>query len=177
MIESRYWKDELARIARTLSPVRTPPRWSERAHCIVERDLHLGFFIIRKMIELHKVSSRVRCFRMKVFSSRALQTETPLSPWAFIDDFDLDNERPHLKRPRYIANQFVHSVISLVLRDQTRNWSDVYIASSFAVDDYTCWRIPMPTIRELFKTAYDDYPAMVHAQRDPNTLKWKITTD
>ena len=114
---------------------------------------------------------------MKVFSSRALQTEMPLPPWAFIDDFDLDNEKPELKTPHYIANQFVHSVISLVTRDQTRNWSDVYIASSFAVDDYTCWRIPIPIIRELFKVASDDYPDMFSAKRDRSTLKWNITTD
>ena len=69
MIESRYWKEELARIAKTLKPFRKPLRWSERACCIVERDIMIGFFIIRRLIELHKKSSRTRDFNMKVCSA------------------------------------------------------------------------------------------------------------
>ncbi len=67
MIESRYWKEELKRIAKTIATVKRPQRWSERAHCIVERDVMIGFFIVRRLIELHKVSSATRNFTMRVF--------------------------------------------------------------------------------------------------------------
>jgi hypothetical protein len=42
MIQSCDWKEELARIARTIRRVKVPGRWSERAHCIVERDLMIA---------------------------------------------------------------------------------------------------------------------------------------
>src|SRR3990172_4198339 len=44
MIESCYWKEELKRIAKSIRRTERPARWSERALCIVERDLMLGFF-------------------------------------------------------------------------------------------------------------------------------------
>src|SRR5215210_1289485 len=37
-----------------------PARWSERAHCELERDLMIGFFLLRRLIELHIVSRRTR---------------------------------------------------------------------------------------------------------------------
>ena len=55
MIESCYWKEELQRIATLIRPVANPKRWSERHHCTVERDIIIGFFIVRRLIELHKV--------------------------------------------------------------------------------------------------------------------------
>ena len=69
MIESRFWKERLRRIAWQIRRVSKPPRWTERAHCTVEMDLMIGFFMVRRLIELHKVSSRVRDFAMGIYSS------------------------------------------------------------------------------------------------------------
>ena len=68
-IESLYWKEELARIAKTIRPVPKPKRWSERAVCTVERDVMIGFFIVRRMIELYKVSARIAKMKIDVFGT------------------------------------------------------------------------------------------------------------
>lgn len=81
MVESQYWKEELARIAKTLEPVESPPEWTERAHCTVERDLCVGFFIVRRMIELYKVSSITRTLQMKVYYSECVTDLLPLVPY------------------------------------------------------------------------------------------------
>jgi hypothetical protein len=158
MIESCYWKEELTRIAKTIRPVQKPVRWSERAHCVIERDLMIGFFIVRRLIELHKVSSKTRDYSMTVFSYpvRGKQVHR-MNVDNYWKTYDLENERRESKKPLYLSNQFIHAYTSFVARDQTRNWSDVYIVSDYDRND-CIWRIPLAQIRGLFSVAAQDYP-------------------
>lgn len=157
MIESRYWKEELKRIAKTIATVKRPPRWSERAHCIVERDVMVGFFIVRRLIELHKVSSATRDFTMRVFSCPARGKRVHwINEHDIHELYDLERERRETKKPLYLSNQFIHAYTSFVGRDESRNWSDVYVVSDF--DRNNCiWRLPLSEIRSLFKLAAQDY--------------------
>ena len=177
MIESRYWKEELSRIAKTIKPLRKPRQWSERACCVVERDLMIGFFIIRRLIELNKVSSRTRDFSMKVYSCPTRKIKiTRLDGHWIPDGYDLENEKTETKKPTYISNQFIHAYTSFVLRDETRNWSDVYVISNFDRND-CIWRIPISVIRELFELASDDYPSRLEYVFDPSKGDYIVTTD
>lgn len=159
MIESRYWKEKLARISKTLKPLRKPPRWSERACCIVERDIMIGFFIIRRLIELHKVSSQTRDFNMKVYSCLNQGNKvTLMNNHRIFDHYDIENEKSETKKPLYMSNQFIHAYTSFVFRDETRNWSEIYVVSDFDRND-CIWRVPIPVIQELFELTSDDYPS------------------
>ena len=177
MIESRYWKEELARIAKTIKPLRKPPRWSERAHCVVERNLMIGFFIIRRLIELNKVSSRTRDYGLKVYACSTIGIDvTQLNQGGFFETYDLENEKQETKKPLYISNQFIHAYMSFVLRDETRNWSDVYVVSEFDRND-CIWRIPIPVIRKLFKLVSDDYPSKLILVWCPKKKDYVVTTN
>ena len=177
MIESQYWKEELARIAETLKPLPEPPQWSERACCIVERDLMIGFFIIRRLIQLKKVSSRTRDFSMKVHSCPAQGIEiTEMNNHRIVDNYDVENEKSETKSPKYISNQFIHANISFVFSDETGNWSDVYVVSDH--DRKECiWRVPISVIYALFKLASDDYPSQMTYEFNEKTRDYKIKTD
>jgi hypothetical protein len=158
MIESCYWKEELHRIAKAIKPRRKAARWSERNLCIVERDLMIGFFIVRRLIELHKVSSKTREFQLDLFACPRTSKPRKISGlnnlWEL---YDLNKEKRERKKPMYVSNQFIHAQISNIARDETRNWSDVYIVSDF--DRKNCiWRVSLEQIRLLFLTAADDYP-------------------
>ena len=165
MVESQYWKEELARIAKTLEPVENPPERTERAHCTVERDLCVGFFIVRRMIELYKVSSITRTFQMKVYYSKCVTDLLPIVPCAMDDGvYDFDGERSVVKTPKDIANQFIHSCLSLVLQDETRNWAEVFTVSNKDRHKHV-WRIPIAKVVRLFEQAAKDYPLRVSFAR------------
>lgn len=158
MIESRYWKEELHRIAQSIRRISKAKRWSERAHCIVERDLMIGFFMLRRLIELHKVSSATRERMLKVFSYQARgKNVTRLNGHDLWEMYDLEMEVSVSKKPAYIANQFIHAYTSFVARDESRNWSDVFVVSDYDKND-CIWRIPVSEIRQLFLKAAEDYP-------------------
>jgi hypothetical protein len=177
MIESCYWKDELARIARTVARVEKPPRWSERAHGVVERDLMIGFFLLRRLIELKKVSSAICDRKVRVFSYKSIGKRVTLMNSHRLDElYDMENEIAETKKPFYIANQFVHAYTSFVARDQSRNWSDVLVVSDYDRND-CIWRVPVETVRSLFLDASNDYPHEVRLKFDPSKGDYKVTTN
>ncbi len=177
MIESCYWKEELQRIAASIRRVPNPVRWSERAHCIVERDLMIGFFLLRRLIELGKVSSSIKEKQLDVFSYKARgKPVTKLNGHDIWELYDMENEIPETKKPLYISNQFVHAHTSFVARDESRNWSDVILVSDF--DRNSCiWRVPISMIEALFREASKDYPHCVQFEFNPNRRDYDIKTN
>jgi hypothetical protein len=158
MIESLYWKEELIRIAHLLDRVKKPQRWSERSHCTLERELMVGFFLLRRLIELYKVSQATRSKPLSVFSYKARgKRVTRLNGHQIWELYDMHKEISETKTPIYISNQFIHSFTSFIARDETRNWSDVFIVSDYDRQD-CIWRVPVPLIRSLFLEASSDYP-------------------
>ena len=157
MIESCYWKEELKRISTLLRPVVKPSRWTERSHCIVERDIMIGFFIVRRLVELTKVSHKVRDFRMEVYSAPNRGKRVTLLNRGDVDElYDITNERKQMKKPLYLSNQFIHAYTSFVARDEARNWDSMFVVSDFDRND-CIWRVPISMIRALFDLAARDY--------------------
>lgn len=177
MIESFYWKEELRRINRQLSLRAKISRWTERAHCVVERDIMIGFFIVRRMLELHKVSSATRDMALKVFSwpSRVKNVHR-MNRHDIEEIYDQRHERAEAKKPLYMSNQFIHCYTSFVARDESRRWSDVFVVSDY--DRNSCiWRVPVSEIRRLFATASMDYPHSGSWQYDAKKGDYVVTTN
>ena len=175
-IESLYWKEELARIARTIRPVPKPRRWSERAVCTVERDVMIGFFVVRRMIELQKVSSRVASMQVDVFSAPVAKKVTLLNRFAIEENYDWNAEQA-LKRPvLYVANQFIHAYVSFVSRGPDRNWSDFWVVSDYDRTN-VIWRVEFKTIIALFESTAGDWSAELRMIYDDRLEDYKMTTD
>lgn len=175
MIESRYWKEELRRIARTLRPTLNPPRWTERRHCVLERDIMIGFFIVRRLIELHRVSTATRDHRLTAFSCLARgRPVTKLNLAQLWDLYEIENEKRDFKKPLYLSNQFVHAHISLVDRDASRNWSSVYVVSDFNRNQ-CLWRVPINEIQVLFETAASDNPMSGSFRFNPKKQDYDVS--
>ena len=177
MIESRYWKEELARIAGDLAPVSKPPRWSERAHCVLERDLMIGFFIVRRLIELNKVSTLTGKGSVSLFSYAAVGTNvTRLNSHEIEALYDMGREVPARKSTYYVSNQFIHAYTSFIERDEGRNWSDVLVVSDRARND-CIWLVPVPEIRRVFMVAASDYPHSVTMAFNDKTGDYDVETN
>ena len=64
----------------------------------------IGFFVIRRLIELNRVSSRTRNFSMKVCSCPAQGNKvTWINNHRIFDNYDIENEKPETKKPLYIV--------------------------------------------------------------------------
>lgn len=137
----------------------------------------IGFFIVRRLIELHKVSSKTKGHELTVFSFPIkIKYWRPWNAHDIEKTYDLDGERRDRKGVVYVANQFVHSATSYVMIDSTRNWSDVFITSD-RNQKTSLWRIPVEEVRTLFEIAAQDYPHQYDQRYDEEKGVWVTTTD
>ena len=59
MIESRFWKDDLVRYAKSFKPVANPPYYSEKRQVNFEKYVIVSLFMVRKLGESLKLSSKI----------------------------------------------------------------------------------------------------------------------
>lgn len=175
-IESVYWKEELTRIARSIRPVEKPKRWSERAVCVVERDVMIGCFIVRRMVELHKVSSHVKELKIDVFNAPVVKSVNKISRFSADENYDWKSEKAVKEAVLYICNQCIHAYVSFVERGPDRNWSDILVVSDYDRNN-VIWRIPFSTLIHLFETAAKDWPATYSLVYDEKLGDYRVTTD
>ena len=64
--DSVPWKNELLRIAGRLERRRSQKRWTGKTSFLIERDIMVAAFAIRKLIEAHKLSDDVTSHQVAV---------------------------------------------------------------------------------------------------------------
>ena len=80
----------------------------------------VGFFMLRRMIELSKVSASISERNLTVDSCQSLGVNVPKMNCCALDElYDMENEVRESKRPLYITNQFIHAYMSFPCRDET----------------------------------------------------------
>lgn len=116
----------------------------------------IRLFIIRKLIETHKLGPKTRNLTMNVFSHAGTKADpTWYDNFDFWEAYDMDNERREQKKPR--------------------NWEDIFVMSDFARK--TCiWRVPISEIRRLFLVSHSDYPSF-RMTYNPNKKDYDLSTD
>jgi hypothetical protein len=173
-MESRYWKELLSATAKELAWKKNPKRLTFRRCEIIERDVILGFFIIRRLIELSRASKRTIDFRFDVFSCPFNGRQmSPIDRIGIEKSYDIENEQPLTKKMAYIANQFIHSTLFLITYDNTRNWDSFFVVSDF--DKSNCvWRVPAKQVECGFRVASNDYLENFTYKFDTKTNSYKI---
>ena len=171
-MESRYWKEFLTSTAKELAWKKSPKRLTERRLEIIERDVILSFFIIRRLIESYKVSKRTIDYKFEIFScpynGRMLR---PGNRHWFEKSYNLEPEKIHNKKIMYIANQFIHSSLFAIVYDETRNWDSFYVVSDY--DKKKCiWRVPANQVHDCFKLVSEDYLGLFSYKYDK--AKWSL---
>lgn len=52
--DSHYWKDDLLKLSRKLESRLLQTRWGDRNLYIIEKEIFIGFYSVRKLIESKK---------------------------------------------------------------------------------------------------------------------------
>lgn len=156
-IESKYWREELLRIHKLLTPSRQPRRWSERHLCTVERDVMIGFFIVRRLVELRKVGASARNLKLSVHRNFPNKNITLMNRYGIDENYNWDREVGEKVSITFVANQFIHATLSVLVRDKSRNWSNFYVFSDYE-QKKSVMRIHISEIRTCFKTVANSWP-------------------
>ncbi|WP_027852830.1 hypothetical protein [Marinobacterium litorale] len=105
--ETELWKEDIAKTANKLLKRLVQKKWSKRSWFCLEKELFIGFYAVRKLIEsdnsLNKLSHKK--YELLMFQrGNIIQDE--------FDEFvpyDHENSQKELVSVRDICNQFIHS--------------------------------------------------------------------
>ncbi len=136
----------------------------------------IGFFIIRRMIELKRVSSSIADMKFDVFSAPATKNITKRNFLELEENYDWSAEKAERKPASYLSNQCIHAYLSFVTRGLDRNWSDLMVVSDFDKNE-EIWRIPFSAIIEIFEKASNDWPHTVYVKYNPKRNDYDISTN
>lgn len=148
--DSMPWRAELHRIVARLKRRQAQRRWTEATFASVERDLMVGMFTIRRLVEAEKTSS---LFVSRRVAAKVLPLVGPVpnhidrwSPW---EHFDFQSTRRAEIDVISLYHEFIHSFIFMLAFDEERNFTGVYVGSD-RTKNHHIYEIPISQLIWLF---------------------------
>lgn len=124
------WKEELVKTAERLRKKKTQTRWTERSGFIVERDIMVGAYAVRRLIEAWKVSDVLVATRIRVEQHAPLDKEpTPWNRWHWWELYDLDRATKGTLSLAETCSQIIHSWIWAVSATESDEFNGIYVVS------------------------------------------------
>jgi hypothetical protein len=136
----------------------------------------IGCFIVRRMVELHKVSQRIANMAIDVFCAPVTRDVTLRNRFSIEENYDWDAEQALKKPVLYVCNQFIHTYVSFVSRGPDRNWSDFLVVSDYDRNN-VIWRVEVKTIIALFESTAGDWPSRLRMVYDERLRDYRVSTE
>ncbi|MCE1241932.1 hypothetical protein [Oryzomicrobium sp.] len=165
--DSSYWKDDLLKLAQSLEKRILQTRWGGKNLFVVEKEIFLGFYAIRKLIESKKVSDSVskRKYELREFT----YSGDPNSLITHIREaeYDLTSGKTVWLSTVDLCNQFIHShhfvlflpdgkhLVGFFFCSDRKRTSGIYLITIFDVVS-------------IYRSVGFNYPASMHMERLPN---------
>lgn len=170
--ESSFWKEPLLSSANWLRKVRLTERTTERTVVRIEKEVFLGFYSIRKLLDAKKVSTATESIMFKVTWYPNIEHVDHLN-WHKIGElYDLNKSNTETRDLRFLCNQFIHSyVFSPVIHNGS---IEGFYVSSDVKRNKRLYFVELGLVLKLFRTVGRDYPSKVTMVRNPKTKDWDI---
>lgn len=141
--ESYYWRNELIKISGKIQKkIKVQKSWSNSKYAKLEKNLMIGFYIIRKLMEGNKLTNKLGSsnFQLKEYKSSKLNI-TLLNNHRFYENYDLQNHKIVKRDLKFLINQFVHSytfvpIIDIVNEDILKILKDENLSEDEQNDIY-----------------------------------------
>lgn len=177
IIESYPWKQPLLAGAKVIRENMDAQDISEAQFAMIEREIFIGFYAIRKLLEATgKVSSETRAMQVALTRYKKREDQ-PIVDWYnrsnFWELYDLDSAAPELRDLLYVAHRMVHSFI-FILSDGDEGHGAFF--TSDRDKDQRLNFIGTDEIVRVFQVVGLDYPSSFHSWRDESTgqMKWIV---
>lgn len=175
--ESAYWKEPLLEGAAIIRDLMDREEISEAEFARVERELFIGFYSVRKILEgVAKVSESTRKLQVQLWWFPKLR-DAPITDWynrsEFWELYDMEDRRAEERDLLYVVNRMIHSFIFMLSGDDEGH--GVFFTSDRDKDDRLNFMTTAEIVR-IFEIVGNDYPASFRGWRDPLTgeMKWAV---
>lgn len=162
--ESQHWKDPLLKSAEYLRRVRLSESTSKRKLVRIEKELLLGFYAVRKLLDTFKVSDSTKEMKVDLVVHPAIRCVDYLN-WHHLDkNYDLTSRKSETKDIRFLCNQFVHSYVFMTSEVEGR--LDGFFVNSDRDRHSKCYFVNLNDVLKIFRTVGRDYPSTSEFRRD-----------
>lgn len=118
--ESIYWRKELLRISTSLKKKKDINIWTNVKNAEFEKEIMIGFFIIRKLIESNKLTNRIISTNIKGLKYPSNGKKINLmNNHKFLEFYDFKKESIAKFDLQFLINLFVHSYIFFAILEVT----------------------------------------------------------
>lgn len=174
IFESAPWKEEILRIADKLERRYNQKRWSERSFFLLEKEIFLGFFSLRKLMESNKVSARIKEEQvlLAVYPAGEMPI-TLLNQHKFPELYNLYAGEKESLNYWDICNQFIHSSIFAPFTPAGQSLVGIYMVSDRAKKE-KLYYITLVKIVEIFRAVGNDYPSRLDIHYDEKKKEYVV---
>lgn len=172
--ESAFWKEELFRHARRVQRRQTLRRWGERSTAGLEKDLMIGFYSIRKLVEAHKVSDEIRDRGVCLQGYPWTGSPVNFMNWDKIGQkYDLEHPVEVKRTVIWLASQIIHSFAFMPCFD-TETRLDSILFNSDRTRRQHLYRMRVDEIIALFEEVGANHPASVRCHFNEGTGDYDV---
>lgn len=168
--ESCYWKEPLLKAAEWLECLIISE--NEELEVRVEREIFIGFYSIRKLLDTFKISHSTRAFLVTLQSHRCKKNVDYLNCHRLDELYDLSKQIKETRPLRFVCDQFIHSFVFGFCMEQDNKLAGFFIASD-KLRSERLFFLPIQEILRIFRTVGEDYPTDMHMRRNPITKQWE----
>lgn len=154
--DSVPWRYELLKVAVALERRSEMARWTTRTGFLVERDLLVGMFTIRRLIESAKTSSLLPGERVSLRVHRVKDRVPGIyDRWSYWEYYDMDSKQQTQLTVRDLVGLFIHSFVLEFYPSTEDGPATIWVVSD---RDRHKWiySIPFAPLVALFKRVGDE---------------------
>lgn len=165
--ESSYWKADLLQLAQSLERRILQTRWGNKNLFVVEKEIFLGFYAIRKLVESKKVSDSVSKCKHELMEFAYSGDPNALVTHMRDAEYDLTSGKAVQLTTVDLCNQFIHShhfapflpdgkhLVGFFFCSDRKRTSGIYLITLFDVVS-------------IYRSVGSNYPTSMHIERLPN---------
>jgi len=175
IFESQYWKDDLRKIGARILKRKGQTRWIARSFVALEKDVFVGFYAIRKLVEAKKLSVTIETMQIDVTTySSTEKGVTRLNSHRLDEHYDFTSPSQGQVPILLMCNQVIHSYIF------TGYFNDDYtLGGIFVTSDHSrkqkLYAVEVDALIMLFETVATDDPVEMHSIFDPSIGDYGVT--
>lgn len=163
--ESHYWKESLLKSANWLSNLRLSENSRESTYVKLEKELMLGFYSVRKLIETIKISDSTKSLKFDIHWYKNKKVVNWLNHLYIHENYDLNKSNYEQRNIEFICNLFVHSFVFVV--SGAGKLDGVYVATD-RQKNKKVYFVPLNIILKIFRSVGRDYPNSATFTKLPN---------
>ena len=164
--ESSYWKEPLLDAATWLRRVRFRESTSEKTFVRIEKEIFLGFYSVRKLLETVKVSDSTKNAKYQVTWYPNIKRVDWLNNHRLAELYDFGKPGQESRDIGFISNLFIHSFVFAPAGEE--RLEGAFVASDRTINQ-KCYFVPLSVIQSIFRLVGRDYPSHLSFERDPQT--------